>query len=48
MAEHATVQTDMVLEKEWRVLYLDREAAKGEFMSHLAQLEHMRPQNLLQ
>jgi hypothetical protein len=45
---HGSIQTDMVLEKELRVLYLNLKAAKRDWVSHWKEPEHRRPQNLSQ
>ena len=45
MAGHGSMQADMVLEKELRVLRFDPQEA-GSDPCHWAQLEHRRPQNL--
>jgi hypothetical protein len=46
MAGNSNIQTDMMLEKELRVLYLDPKTAEGDFVSPWVDLEHQRPQSL--
>jgi hypothetical protein len=41
-----SIQEDMVLEKEMRVLHLDLQAAKGDCARHWVELEHRRPESL--
>lgn len=41
--KHGSVPTDMVLEKELRVLHLDPQAAEGDWVPHWVSLEHRRP-----
>ena len=41
---HGSVQADMVLEKELRVIYLDTQATGSE-LRHWVWLEHIRPQS---
>jgi hypothetical protein len=41
--KHGSMQADMVLEKELRVLYLNWQEAERE--RHWAWLEHLKPQN---
>ena len=45
MAGHGSMQADMVLEKELRVLRFDPQGA-GSDLCHWAQFEHRRPQSL--
>jgi hypothetical protein len=44
--KHGSIQADMVLEKELRVLDLDPRVAEGDCLSHWVWLEHERPESL--
>jgi hypothetical protein len=43
--KHGSLQSDMVLEKELRVLHLDLQAAERERVTHCTWLAHLKPQN---
>ena len=43
--KHGSMQADMVLEKELRVLHLDPQATEGDSVPHWVEFEHRRYQS---